>query len=76
MASLNRAMIIGNCTADPEIRYLTNGDAVANLSVATNEKWTDKSGEKKEKVEYHRISIFGKLAEVAKEYLKKAPSFI
>ena len=72
MASLNRAMIIGNCTADPEIRYLTSGDAVTNLSVATNEKWTDKAtGEKKEKAEYHRISIFGKLAEVAKEYLKK-----
>ena len=72
MASLNRAMIIGNCVADPEIRYLTSGDAVANLSVATNEKWTDKAtGEKKEKAEYHRISIFGKLAEVAGQYLKK-----
>ncbi len=74
MASLNRAMLIGNVVADPEIRYLTSGDAVANLSVATNEKWTDKSGEKKEKAEYHRISIFGKLAEVAKEYLKKGSS--
>lgn len=65
-------MIIGNVTADPEIRFMPNGSAVANLSVATNEKWKDKqTGERKEKAEFHRIVIYQRLAEIAGEYLKK-----
>ena len=69
---LNKAQIIGNLGRDPEMRYLPSGDAVANISVATTEKWKDKaSGEMKEHTEWHRISFFGKLAEVAGQYLKK-----
>ena len=69
---LNKAQIIGNLGRDPEVRYLPSGDAVANISVATTEKWKDKaSGEMKEHTEWHRISFFGKLAEVAGQYLKK-----
>ena len=69
---LNKAQIIGNLGRDPEVRYLPSGDAIANISVATTEKWKDKaSGEMKEHTEWHRISFFGKLAEVAGQYLKK-----
>jgi single-strand DNA-binding protein len=69
---LNKAQIIGNLGRDPEVRYLPSGDAVANISVATTEKWKDKaSGEMKEHTEWHRISFFGKLAEIAGQYLKK-----
>lgn len=69
---LNKAQIIGNLGRDPEMRYLPSGDAVANISVATTEKWKDKaSGEMKEHTEWHRISFFGKLAEIAGQYLKK-----
>ncbi len=72
MASLNKVQLIGNLTKDAEIRYMPNGDAVTNISVATNETWKDKnSGEKKEAVEFHRIVFFRKLAEIAGEYLKK-----
>jgi single-strand DNA-binding protein len=72
MASLNRVMLIGNLGADPEMRYLPSGDAVANIRIATTESWKDKaSGEKKEETEWHRVSFFGKLAEIAGEYLKK-----
>jgi single-strand DNA-binding protein len=72
MASLNRVMLIGNLGADPETRYLPSGDAVANIRIATTESWKDKaSGEKKEETEWHRVSFFGKLAEIAGEYLKK-----
>lgn len=69
---INKVIIVGNLGDDPEIRYMPNGGAVANLSVATSESWKDKlSGETKELTEWHRIVIFGKLAEVAGQYLKK-----
>ena len=72
MASLNKVMLIGNLGADPEVRYLPSGDAVTNIRIATTEAWKDKSsGEKKEETEWHRIAFFGKLAEIAGEYLKK-----
>ena len=72
MASVNKVIIVGNLGADPETRYLPSGEAVANIRVATTETWKDKqSGEKKEATEWHRISFFGRLAEIAGEYLKK-----
>ena len=74
MASLNRCTFIGNLTRDPEIRYSPAGDAVTNYSIACNESWKDKNGQKQERVEYVRISMFGKLAEIAGEYLKKGSS--
>ena len=74
MASLNKVMLIGSLGRDPEIRYMPNGDAACNLSVATSETWKDKSGEKQERTEWHRISMFGKLAEIAGQYLAKGSS--
>jgi single-strand DNA-binding protein len=72
MSSLNQVQLIGRLGQDPEVKYLPNGDAVCNVSVATSEKWKDKaSGEQKEKTEWHRVVIFGKLAEIAGEYLRK-----
>ena len=72
MASLNKVTIIGHLGKDPESRFLPDGKAVANFTVATSETWKDKeSGEKKEKTEWHRITAFGKLAEICGEYLKK-----
>lgn len=72
MASVNKAIIVGNLGNDPEMRYLPSGDAVCNISVATTDKWKDKaSGEMRENTEWHRIAFFGRLAEVAGEYLKK-----
>lgn len=72
MSSINKAMLIGHLGRDPETRYLTNGDAVTNFSIATTDRWKDKtSGEAKETTEWHRIVTFGKLAEIAGEYLKK-----
>ena len=72
MASLNKVMLIGNLGADPEVRYLPSGDAITNIRIATTESWKDKgSGEKKEETEWHRVAFFGKLAEIAGEYLKK-----
>jgi single-strand DNA-binding protein len=69
---INKAIILGNLGKDPEIRYASNGNAIANFSIATSESWKDKnSGEKVEKTEWHRISAFGKLAEIIGEYLKK-----
>ncbi len=69
---LNQAQIIGHLGRDPEIRYLPNGDAVASLAIATTEKWKDKNtGEQKEATEWHRVSAFGKLAEIMGEWLKK-----
>ena len=69
---LNKAQIIGRVGRDPEIRYLPSGDAVANLTLATTEKWKDKStGEAKEATEWHRISFFGRLAEIVGEYVQK-----
>jgi single-strand DNA-binding protein len=71
MSSVNKAIILGRLGKDPEVRYMPAGDAVASLSVATSEQYKDKSGEKKEKTEWHNIVIFGKLAEIAGQYLKK-----
>ncbi len=69
---VNKAIIVGTLGKDPEVRYTAGGVAIANLSVATNEVWRDKqSGENQERTEWHRISIFGKLAEIAQQYLKK-----
>jgi single-strand DNA-binding protein len=74
MASVNKAIIVGNLGRDPEMRYTPNGDPIASFSVATTEKWKDKQGEQQEKTEWHNITIFGKLAEVCGEYLKKGSS--
>jgi single-strand DNA-binding protein len=72
MASVNKVIIVGNLGRDPETRYMPNGEAVTNVAVATTEKWTDKaSGEKKELTEWHRITFYRKLAEIAGQYLKK-----
>lgn len=69
---VNKVTILGVLGQDPEIRYMPNGGAVANISLATSETWKDKqTGEKKEKTEWHRVAIFGKLAEIAGEYLRK-----
>lgn len=69
---LNKVTLIGRLGADPEVRYTANGDAVANISLATNFKWKDKlTGEKKETTEWHRVVFFNRLAEIAGEYLKK-----
>ena len=74
MASVNKVIIVGTLGRDPEVRYMPNGDAACNLSVATSETWKDKSGEKQERTEWHRISMFGKLAEIAGQYLAKGSS--
>jgi len=75
MASVNKVILVGNLGADPETRYLPSGDAVTNLRLATTDKYKDKaSGEMKESTEWHRVSFFGRLAEVAGEYLKKGSS--
>lgn len=72
MASVNRVTLLGNLGRDVEVRYMPNGDAVANLSLATTESWKDKSsGEKQEKTEWHRVTMYKRLAEIAGEYLKK-----
>lgn len=72
MASVNKAIIVGNLGKDPEVRYTASGEAIANLTVATSESWKDKAtGEKKESTEWHRISFFGKLAEICGQWLKK-----
>ena len=71
MASVNKVILIGNLGKDPEVRYLPSGDAVTNISVATTDTWKDKSGEKQEHTEWHRVAFFGKTAEIAGEYLKK-----
>lgn len=68
---LNKAIIYGNLTRDPELRALPNGGQVANFSVATNRVWKDKNGAKQESVEYHNVVIFGRTGEVAAQYLKK-----
>ncbi len=69
---INKVILVGNLGNDPEIRYTPNGGAIANLSIATSEQWKDKqTGEPREKTEWHRVVIFGKLAEVAGEYLRK-----
>jgi len=74
MASVNKVILLGNLGRDPETRYTTGGDAVTNLNIATSEQWKDKSGEKQEKTEWHRVVLFGRQAEIAGEYLKKGRS--
>ncbi len=71
MYSLNRAMIIGNVTRDPEMKYTPNGQAVCRLGVATNRRWTSQSGETQEKVEFHDITLWRKLAEITSQFVKK-----
>ncbi|NBX98916.1 MAG: single-stranded DNA-binding protein, partial [Burkholderiaceae bacterium] len=72
MASVNKVIIVGNVGRDPETRYLPSGDAVTNISVATSDRYKDKqTGEMKETTEWHRVAFFGKLAEIAGQYLKK-----
>jgi single-strand DNA-binding protein len=75
MASVNKVILVGNLGADPETRYLPSGDAVANIRIATTERYKEKeSGDVKEITEWHRIAFFGKLAEIAGKYLKKGSS--
>ena len=75
MASVNKVILVGNLGADPEVRYLPSGDAVANIRLATTDRYKDKaSGESKEATEWHRVSFFGRLAEIVSEYLKKGSS--
>jgi len=74
MASVNKVILVGNLGRDPEMRYMPSGDAVATFSLATTETWKDKSGQKQELTEWHRISMFGKQAEIAGQYLKKGSS--
>lgn len=69
---VNRVILVGNLGQDPEVRIMPNGSAVANFSVATSESWKDKqTGEQKDRTEWHRVVVFGKLAEIAGEYVKK-----
>jgi single-strand DNA-binding protein len=74
MASVNKVILLGNLGRDPETRYTTGGDAVTTLNIATSEQWKDKSGEKQERTEWHRVVLFARLAEIAGEYLKKGRS--
>lgn len=72
MRGINKAIIVGNLGADPEARYMPNGTAVTSIRIATSEAWKDKAtGEQQERTEWHRVEFFGKLAEIAGEYLKK-----
>jgi single-strand DNA-binding protein len=72
MASVNKVILVGNLGADPETRYMPSGDAMCTIRVATTDTWKDKTtGEKKETTEWHRVTFFGKLAEIAGQYLKK-----
>lgn len=71
MASVNKVILMGSLGRDPEVRYMPNGEAVANMSIATTENWKDKSGTRQEKTEWHNIVLYRRLAEIAGEYLKK-----
>jgi single-strand DNA-binding protein len=71
MASVNKVILIGNLGGDPEVRYAPSGYAVATLSLATTEKWKDKNGEPMERAEWWKVTLFGKLGEIAGEYLRK-----
>jgi single-strand DNA-binding protein len=71
MASVNKVILIGNLGRDPEVRFTQGGTPVANFTMATTDRWSDPSGEKKERTEWHRIVVWGKQAEVAGEYLRK-----
>jgi single-strand DNA-binding protein len=74
MASVNKVILVGTLGRDPEVRYMPSGDALASFSIATNDTWKDKQGNKQERTEWHRISMFGKPAEIAGQYLKKGSS--
>ncbi len=74
MASVNKVILVGNLGRDPEIRYLPSGDAVANVTIATSSKYKSKTGEMVEETEWHRVTFFGKLAEIVGQYLKKGRS--
>ncbi|AFL74410.1 single-stranded DNA-binding protein [Thiocystis violascens] len=72
MAGVNKVILIGNLGADPEVRYMPSGDAVANIRIATSESWKDRNtGEKQERTEWHNVVFFGKIAEIVKQYLHK-----
>jgi single-strand DNA-binding protein len=71
MRGVNKAIIIGTLGKDPEVRYAQDGKAITNITVATNETWKDKDGKQQDRAEWHRVVFFGKLAEIAGEYLKK-----
>ncbi|MFQ6370668.1 single-stranded DNA-binding protein [Shewanella sp. YIC-542] len=68
---VNKVILVGNLGQDPEVRYMPNGNAVANITVATSDTWKDQQGQQQERTEWHRVVIFGKLAEIAGEYLRK-----
>lgn len=77
MRGVNRVILVGNVCADPELRATQSGDSVCNFSLATSEEWKGKDGAKQEKTEFHRIVVFGKLAEICGQYLKKgSPAYI
>ncbi len=71
MAGVNKVMLIGRLGQDPEVRYTTSGGAVANFSLATSENWTDKNGQKQERTEWHKVVVWGKVAELCGQYLSK-----
>jgi len=72
MAGINKVIVLGNLGQDPEVKYMPSGDAVTNVSIATSEKWKDKqTGQEQERTEWHRVVFFGKLAEIAGQYLRK-----
>ena len=71
MASVNRVILIGNLGRDPEIRYTQGGEPIANFSLATSERWTGKDGQKQERTEWHRVEVFGKTAQVVRDYCSK-----
>ena len=71
MASVNKVILVGNLGKDPDVRFMPNGEAVCNFSIATTDSWKDKSGAKQERTEWHNIVMYRKLAEIAGEYLKK-----
>jgi single-strand DNA-binding protein len=71
MASVNKVILVGNLGRDPEIRYTQAGEPIANFSMATSERWTDKNGQKQERTEWHKVEVFGKPAQVARDYLSK-----
>jgi single-strand DNA-binding protein len=74
MASVNRVILVGNLGKDPEVRFTQSGEAVANFSLATSEQWKGKDGQKQEKTEWHRVEVFGKTAEIVRDYCTKGKS--
>ena len=71
MASINKVILVGNLGRDPDVRHLPSGDTVAQISVATSDRWKDKNGEQREATEWHRVAFFGRLAEIVERYLRK-----